>query len=134
MHISSVFSLCADEKNFLIQKRIRLLELIEKFGSLSKAAKEVPMSYKAAWDAVDAMNNLSDFPLVTSETGGTKGGGSSLSVHGKELVRTYYILQEKYYQFIATLNENICDCGSLETIQRISMKLSARNKLCGEVK
>lgn len=44
--------------SFLGDKRIRLLEAIDKFGSISQAAKAVPFSYKAAWDAVDDMNNV----------------------------------------------------------------------------
>ena len=46
--------------NFLGDTRIRLLEQIDAFGSISRAAKEVPLSYKAAWDAIDAMNNLAE--------------------------------------------------------------------------
>jgi hypothetical protein len=44
--------------SFLGDKRIRLLEAIDKTGSISQAAKAVPLSYKAAWDAVDDMNNV----------------------------------------------------------------------------
>ena len=36
------------------------LEAIDRYGSISQAAKAVPLSYKAAWDAVDAMNNLAE--------------------------------------------------------------------------
>ena len=50
--------------NFLGDKRIRLLEAIDQQGSISQAAKAVPMSYKAAWDAVDDMNNVAPQPLV----------------------------------------------------------------------
>ena len=60
---------------FLGDKRVRLLEAIEAHGSISQAAKQVPLSYKAAWDAVDAMNNLADRPLVERSTGGRAGGG-----------------------------------------------------------
>ena len=55
---------------FLGDTRIRLLEAIAKHGSISQAAKAVPLSYKAAWDAIDAMNNLAEHPLVTRVTGG----------------------------------------------------------------
>ena len=48
---------------FLGDTRIRLLEAIDTHGSISQAAKAVPLSYKAAWDAVDAMNNLADEAL-----------------------------------------------------------------------
>jgi hypothetical protein len=35
--------------------RIRLLEAIDRYGSIMQAALAVPLSYKATWDAVDAM-------------------------------------------------------------------------------
>ncbi|WP_252977268.1 winged helix-turn-helix domain-containing protein [Pseudomonas oryzihabitans] len=53
----------------LTQTRIRLLEAIAATGSISQAAKRVPLSYKAAWDAVDQINNLSAQPLVARSTG-----------------------------------------------------------------
>jgi molybdate transport system regulatory protein len=52
----------------LDDKRIRLLEATDRHGSIPEAAKAVPMSYKAAWNAVDAMNNAaeaSSFILAT---------------------------------------------------------------------
>ena len=54
--------------SFLGDTRIRLLEAIDKHGSITQAAKAVPLSYKAAWDAIDAMNNLADQPLVLRST------------------------------------------------------------------
>lgn len=51
-----------DSKNFLGRGRVVLLEQIQKTGSIHAAAKAMKMSYKSAWDAVDAMNNLSDTP------------------------------------------------------------------------
>ena len=57
--------------------RIRLLEAIAETGSISKAAPLVPLSYKGAWDAVDAMNNLAEQPLVARSTGGRQGGGTT---------------------------------------------------------
>ena len=64
----------------------RLLEAIDLYGSISQAAKHVPLSYKAAWDAVDAMNNLADTPLVERSTGG-KAGGGTLEAHQKNMTR-----------------------------------------------
>lgn len=49
--------------------RIDLLERIDECGSITQAAKRMGMSYKTAWDAVEAMNNLADRPLVVRATG-----------------------------------------------------------------
>ena len=46
------------------EQRIALLEAIAATGSITQAAKAVGLSYKGAWDAVDAMNNLADSALV----------------------------------------------------------------------
>ena len=53
-----------DEGVLLAGQRVRLMEAIDKHGSIQKAAKELGLSYKAAWDAVNSMNNLCDQPLV----------------------------------------------------------------------
>jgi Bacterial regulatory helix-turn-helix protein, lysR family len=49
--------------------RIDLLEAIDRSGSISGAARAVGISYKTAWDAVDAMNNAAEIPLVLKATG-----------------------------------------------------------------
>src|SRR3546814_20449995 len=46
------------------KSRIDLLTQIDATGSISAAARAVGMSYKGAWDAIDAMNNLAGEPLV----------------------------------------------------------------------
>src|ERR1700692_3429775 len=72
--------------------RIALLESIDRMGSITAAAKDVGLSYKAAWDAVDAMHNVADKPLLIRATGGQHGGGSYLTEHGHRLVRLYRLL------------------------------------------
>ncbi len=74
MEISSNLTLELFNQPFLLEKRIELLFAIQRMGSISKAAKEVPMSYKSAWEAVDSMNNLSHTPILIKETGGVGGG------------------------------------------------------------
>ncbi|MEZ5579956.1 MAG: LysR family transcriptional regulator [Candidatus Competibacteraceae bacterium] len=59
--------------------RVELLEHIDECGSIARAAKRMGMSYKTAWDAVEAMNNLADRPLVVRATGGKGGGGTQLT-------------------------------------------------------
>ena len=78
--------------SFLGDTRIRLLEAIDKHGSITQAAKAVPLSYKAAWDAIDAMNNLADQPLVLRSTGGRNGGGTQLTEHGRKTIALYRAL------------------------------------------
>ncbi len=77
-------------------KRIKLLEKIDEIGSISKASAAAGMSYKAAWDAIDKMNNLAEEPLVVKVTGGRSGGGSTLTPYARELIKTFYELEEAH--------------------------------------
>ncbi|MGE4420459.1 MAG: TOBE domain-containing protein [Sulfurimonas sp.] len=118
------------EHNFLGQGRMELLMHIQKDGSITKAAKSMKMSYKAAWDAVDAMNNLSEFPLVTSSKGGKGGGGTHLSEYAKELINTYKILQEEHQQFLDNLSKRISEKnGHIHLLKSMDIRISARNQL-----
>ena len=134
MEISSNMTLELSQKPFLLEKRIDLLHAIAKEGSISKAAKAVPMSYKSAWEAVDAMNNLSPIPIVQKETGGAGGGGTKLTNYGQNLLKTYAVLkgeQEKFLQKLTNLTD--MDHGTLKTIGRLSMQISARNQIAGKI-
>jgi molybdate transport repressor ModE-like protein len=55
---------------------LELLERIDASGSISAAASAMGMSYKAAWQAVEGINNLSHEPLVVRQPGGSTGGGT----------------------------------------------------------
>ena len=109
-----------DGKQYLGSKRIALLEQVDRSGSISQAAKQVGLSYKAAWDAVNAMNNLSDRPLVNCSVGGQGGGGTRLTPLGKQLVHTWQRMQAEYERFLAQVAEGI------ENFNNIN---SPRNKL-----
>jgi molybdate transport system regulatory protein len=63
------------------------LEAIARHGSILRAAKEVPLTYKAAWDAVVAMNLSAGQPMVARA-----GNGSGLTDHGRHLVALYRTL------------------------------------------
>lgn len=134
MEISSNLTLELSDEPFLLEKRIELLHAIKKEGSISKAAKVVPMSYKSAWEAINAMNNLSLTPIVLKETGGSGGGGTKLTAYGKNLLKTYALLkteQEIFLEKMAKITD--MDSGTLKMIGRLSMQISARNQISGIV-
>lgn len=134
MNISSNLTLEILNQPFLLEKRIELLFAIHKEGSISKAAREVPMSYKSAWEAVDNMNNLSATPIVQKETGGKGGGGTKLTAYGQNLLKTYQILKKEQTKFLENLtNMTDMDTGTLKTIKRFAMQISARNQIQGTV-
>jgi len=135
MNISSTLTLELFNQPFLLEKRIELLFAIGRTGSISKAAKEVPMSYKTAWEAVDNMNNLAHTPVVTKATGGAGGGGTKLTEYGENLLKSYTQLQAEHQRFLQRLQEltNI-DTGTLSDIGRLGMQISARNQIQGRIK
>ena len=106
------------DHNFLGKGRIELLEQIGETGSISKAAKAMKMSYKAAWDAVDAMNNLAEEPLVERSTGGKGGGGTHLTPYARELITTYRVLEEEHERFLHNLSLRINEGGHLRLLER----------------
>ena len=134
MEIHSNLTLEILNQPFLLEKRIDLLFAIEKEGSISKAARAVPMSYKSAWEAVDAMNNLAPTAIVQKETGGKGGGGTVLTDYGKNLLNTYSILKKEQEKFLKTLsNITDIDTGNLKTMKRLAMQISARNQIAGTI-
>jgi hypothetical protein len=58
-------------------ERIVLIEAIGSLGSISAAAKQLGLSYKGAWDGVQALNNLFDAPLVTAAPAARRRRGGS---------------------------------------------------------
>ena len=113
-------------------KRITLLENIRRFGSITQAAKAVPMSYKAAWDAIDAMNNLAPEPLVLRQTGGQGGGNSVLTAFGEAFLNYYHTMQQRHQQLIRQLEAD-ADNSHHGLWQKMNLDLSADNQLAGRI-
>ena len=114
--------------------RIALLAHVAERGSITHAAKAMKMSYKAAWDAIDTMNNLAGEPLVERVTGGKGGGGTVLTRRGAQLVENFRLIEREHRRFVAQLSaeaEGIADDFLL--LRRMSMKTSARNHFAGQV-
>lgn len=114
---------------------LELLERIDSSGSISTAATAMGMSYKAAWQAVEAMNNLSEQPLVERQVGGRHGGGTTLTAYGRRVVGAYRRLETEREKVLATLGRIMDDFDQYyQLIRRFDMKTSARNQFLGKVK
>ncbi|MCL2523692.1 MAG: TOBE domain-containing protein [Betaproteobacteria bacterium] len=122
------------EENLGGHGRMTLLLRIAECGSIARAAKAMKMSYKAAWDAVDAMNNLAGEPLVERFTGGKGGGGAKLTGRGERLVNNFRIVEREHQRFVEALGRQangLADDYLL--LGRMDMKSSARNQFHGTV-
>ena len=114
--------------------RIALLAKIAECGSITQAAKAIRMSYKAAWDAIDAMNNLAGEALVERLAGGKGGGGTRLTARGEQLVANFRLIERAHRDFVNRLGEQaggIADDYRL--VRRMGMRTSARNQFAGTV-
>lgn len=133
--LTSRMEVVTDMGTFLGGTRIRLLEAIHEHGSISQAARHVPLSYKAAWDAVDAMNNLADQPLVERTSGGKHGGGTVLTAYGHKVVALYRAIEAEQQAALDRLMARWKDvpAGDVRSFQqwlrRMGMRTSARNQL-----
>jgi molybdate transport system regulatory protein len=139
-HLTGHLDIRTGTAAYLGDTRVRLLEAIAEHGSISQAAKQVPLSYKAAWDAVDAMNNLAEQPLVERSTGGKAGGGTRLTEHGRRVVALYRAMQAESQRGLdratALLGQQLPegDAASFQRLlRRLALRSSARNQFAGSV-
>jgi len=75
--------------------KIALLEAIGTTGSITAAAKALGMSYRRAWLLVDETNRCLVRPAIQTAAGGKRGGGTSLTPSGAELVRRYRAVERQ---------------------------------------
>lgn len=81
--------------------RAALLSHIAKTGSITSAARAMGMSYRRAWQLVEAMNKSFAEPVVVTEVGGKRGGGAAVTVLGKRVVTLYRAMENKASSAIA---------------------------------
>ncbi|MBP2231626.1 molybdate transport system regulatory protein [Azospirillum agricola] len=116
-------------------ERIRLLEAVAREGSISGAARAAGITYKSAWDAVDAMNTLFGRPLVDGRAGGRKGGGAVLTAEGARVVAVFHHLEGEMARALAAMQPGPDGTGlpAATLMWGLFMRTSARNALGGTV-
>jgi molybdate transport system regulatory protein len=67
-------------------KRIDILRRVGQAGSISEAAREAGVSYKAAWQALETLANLAGTPLLEKAVGGSGGGGATITLAGRRVL------------------------------------------------
>jgi molybdate transport system regulatory protein len=85
--------LFAGDKIVLGWGRADLLGHIAATGSIAAAGRQMDMSYKRAWELVEAMNHIFSAPLVEAAKGGAGGGGAKLTTLGAEILAAYRALE-----------------------------------------
>lgn len=106
--------------------KISLLEAIARTGTLSRAARDLGMSYRRAWLLIDSMNADFDTPVVSATVGGSGGGGAQLTPLGRELVQAYRNLEAR---IAALAVEHMSEVGTHAAGTRRSARPARRQKL-----
>lgn len=112
-------------------RRLSLLKAIDMTGSISQAAKSAGMTYKAAWDAVEVINNLAHQVIVERQHGGAGGGGARLTEKGKQLLATHEHLQALQTLWMSSIGD--LDSEVLPMMRRLRLTTSARNAFYGQI-
>lgn len=114
-------------------ERVALLEAIDALGSISGAAKRVGLSYKGAWDVVQAMNNLFDGPLIEAAPGGRSGGAATITPRGKVVIAAFQRMRTELEATLAKLENQLAANPAGDLFWSLGMRTSARNALRGRI-
>ena len=76
-----------------------LLEAIDRYGSINRAAKEINISYRKAWSYIKAMEDRLGIKLVNRRVGGKNGGGAELTEEAREFLRRYGELEDQIRKY-----------------------------------
>lgn len=135
MTIEATVSLKSETSPSIGRERIRLLQAVAREGSITAAAKAVGVTYKAAWDALDAMANLFGQPLLATRSGGSSGGGSALTPAGVKVIEAYARMEAEMARVMRALEPELA--GSrikpIDLMSGFLMRTSARNALRGTI-
>jgi molybdate transport system regulatory protein len=114
--------------------RVALIDAIDELGSISGAAKRLGLSYKGAWDAVQALNNLFDTPLIEAAPGGKTGGAAQVTARGRAVATAFRRLQQELDAAVAKLEAGLAGSGAADLFWSLGMRTSARNALRGTIR
>jgi molybdate transport system regulatory protein len=114
-------------------ERVALIEAVDELGSITAAARRLGLSYKGAWDIVQALNNLFDAPLIEAAPGGKAGGAAQVTQRGREVVSAFHRVQGQVDAALAKLEAGLAADNARELFWSLGMRTSARNALRGEI-
>ncbi|RVU43698.1 TOBE domain-containing protein [Rubrivivax rivuli] len=108
-------------------KRIDILRRLGECGSISEAARQAGVSYKAAWQALETLSNLAGTPLVAKAVGGSGGGGAQLTAAGLQVLQAAAQLDAARTQVLAALAPGESRSGP--GLAALALRTSLRNQL-----
>lgn len=81
--------------------KAELIERIAHTGSISAAARAMGMSYRRAWQLVEALNAAYRKPVIVTAVGGKRGGGARVTPYGRQLAAKFRAMEGKASAAIA---------------------------------
>ena len=78
-----------------------VLQSIQHTGSLAETGRQLGMSYQKVWTLVSAMNRDFIAPLVTTQRGGSAGGGAQLTSMGVDALAVYREIEREAQAAVA---------------------------------
>lgn len=75
--------------------KAELVERIAQTGSISAAARAMGMSYRRAWQLVEALNASFREPLIETAIGGARGGGARATAFGIAAAAEFRAMEAK---------------------------------------
>lgn len=108
-------------------RRLDVLRRIAAGDSISQAAREVGVSYKAAWQAIETLSQASGQALVDRTVGGAGGGGAVITEAGQRLLALADELASARAAVLARF------AGSATLAAGLQLRTSMRNQLACRV-
>lgn len=135
MSVQAQLTLKREDLPAIGRDRIRLLEEVARAGSISGGARAIGLTYKAAWDALDAMSNVVAEPLIVTRSGGNDRGGAILTEAGRRLIAGFHRFEAEMARIARTLDADLTGTGiaSRDIVSGFMFRTSARNMLRGRV-
>ncbi len=131
--IDAQLALRSDGRFLVGRERIKLLEAVAECGSITKAAKMAGFSYKTAWEAVDAINNLLPSSAFITKSGGRAGGGAEVTEQGRRLIATFHRLEGRLSEISTLIAAEGFEGHEPMLLWSLGIKISARNVFQTEV-
>ena len=109
--------------------RLELLEAIDRWHSISAAARNIGISYRHAWLLVDGVNRAAGKPLVESAVGGKRGGGARLTELGTAAVATFRDLEREMHAAAAQVLPRVLKVGEQTAAVHVAAAISLEHVL-----
>jgi molybdate transport system regulatory protein len=131
--IDATLALRSEGRLLVGRDRIKVLEAVAEHGSISQAAKATGFSYKGAWDAVTAINNLLPSPAFVLKAGGRSGGGAEVTAEGRKLIEAFHRLEERLTRISSAIALDGLEGLDDFFLWSVGFQISARNVFQAEV-